>query len=160
MHPNVVVVAGALAAAGAHGSVRELEDSARTAVEASAALGCPVGAIANSLIFMADDQPVLILTSGAHRVDTSYVATLLGVQRVKRANPEQVRAATGQPIGGVAPVGHPRPVRTMVDTELEQYPVVWAAGGTPHTVFPTTYTELLRICSARPITVEPPPSSS
>ena len=159
MHPNVVVVANALAAAGAQGSVRELAESVRTAVDAAAALGCPVGAIANSLIFMADGRPVLILTSGAHRVDTGHVATLLGVQKVKRATPEQVRAATGQPIGGVAPVGHPRPVRTMLDTELEQYPVVWAAGGTPHTVFPTTYSELLRVCSAESITVEPPPAA-
>ncbi len=156
MHPNATVVAEALTSAGAQGTVRQLEDSARTAAEAAAALGCPVGAIANSLVFMADDQPVLILTSGAHRVDTAHVATLLGVRRVRRATPEQVRAATGQPIGGVAPVGHPKPVRTLVDTDLQQYEVVWAAGGTPHAVFPTTYPELLRICSAEPVTVQPP----
>ncbi len=155
MHPNVLVVAEALATAGAQGTVRQLADSARTAAEAAAALGCPVGAIANSLIFLADTQPVLILTSGAHRVDTAHVATLLGVGKVRRASPEQVRAATGQPIGGVAPVGHPQPVRTLVDTALQDYAVVWAAGGTPHTVFPTTYAELLRICSAEPVTVEP-----
>jgi prolyl-tRNA editing enzyme YbaK/EbsC (Cys-tRNA(Pro) deacylase) len=81
------------------------------------------------------------------------VAGQLGVHALRRATPEQVRAATGQPIGGVAPVGHPSPVRTFVDTALAAYPVVWAAGGTPHTVFPTSYPELLRICSAQPITV-------
>ncbi len=156
MHPNAAVVAEALGEAGAQGAVRQLEDSARTAAEAAAALGCPVGAIANSLVFMADDQPVLILTSGAHRVDTAHVATLLGVSKVRRATPEQVRAATGQPIGGVAPVGHPEQVRTLVDTDLQQYEVVWAAGGTPHTVFPTSFDELLRICSAEPVTVQPP----
>jgi len=153
MHPNTAAVAAALAQAGADGEVRELSDSARTAAEAASALGCDVGAIANSLVFMADDEPVLILTSGSHRVDTGYVAGQLGAAALRRANPDQVRAATGQPIGGVAPVGHPRPVRTLVDTSLSAYPVIWAAGGTPHTVFPTSYPELLRICSAQPITV-------
>jgi prolyl-tRNA editing enzyme YbaK/EbsC (Cys-tRNA(Pro) deacylase) len=153
MHPNTTAVAEALAAAGAQGEVRELTESARTAAEAAAALGCDVGAIANSLIFMADNNPVLILTSGGHRVDTAFVAGRLGVGALRRATPEQVRAATGQPIGGVAPVGHPEPVRTLVDVALEGYPVVWAAGGTPHTVFPTTYPELLRICHGEPVEV-------
>ncbi len=153
MHPNSTAVAAALASAGARGEVRELAESARTAAEAAAALGCDVGAIANSLIFMADDSPVLILTSGGHRVDTAFVAGRLGVGALRRATPEQVRAATGQPIGGVAPVGHPAPVRTLVDVVLERYPVVWAAGGTPHTVFPTTYPELLRICHGEPVEV-------
>ncbi len=156
MHPNAATVGQALADAGVAGSVRQLADSARTAALAAAALDCEVGAIANSLIFLADDAPLLILTSGAHRVDTGYVASLLGVGAVRRAAPEQVRAATGQPIGGVAPVGHPTPLRTLVDVALRDHPVVWAAGGTPHTVFPTSYDELLRICAAEPITVEPP----
>src|SRR6478609_3275638 len=153
MHPNTTAVADALAAAGAQGEVRELTESARTAAEAAAALGCDVGAIANSLIFMADDNPVMILTSGGHRVDTAFVAGRLGVGALRRATPEQVRAATGQPIGGVAPVGHPHSIRTFVDVALEPYPVVWAAGGTPHTVFPSTYVELLRICGAEPVEV-------
>ena len=155
MHPNTTAVATALAEAGAGGEVRALTESARTAAEAAAALGCDVAAIANSLVFMADGEPVLILTSGGHRVDTGYAAARLGVGVLRRATPEQVRAATGQPIGGVAPVGHPSPVRTLVDTALASYPVVWAAGGTPHTVFPTSYGELLRICAAEPITVTP-----
>jgi len=155
MHPNAAAVASALAEAGAAGEVRELTESARTAAAAATALGCDVAAIANSLVFMADGEAVLILTSGGHRVDTGYVAGQLGVGVLRRASPEQVRAATGQPIGGVAPVGHPSPVRTFVDTALAAYPVVWAAGGTPHTVFPTSYPELLRICAAEPVTVTP-----
>jgi len=155
MHPNTTAVAAALAEAGATGHVRELTESARTAAEAASALGCERGAIANSLVFTADGEPVLILTSGGHRVDTGHVAGQLGVGTLRRATPDQVRAATGQPIGGVAPVGHPRPVRTLVDVALAAYPVVWAAGGTPHTVFPTSYPELLRICAAEPVTVVP-----
>ncbi len=160
MHPNAQNVAQALASAGAQGQVRELADSARTAADAAAALGCEIAAIANSLIFMATTtskpgQPVLILTSGGHKVDTGYVATLLGVDKLSRAKPEQVRAATGQPIGGVAPVGHPEPVRTLVDVALQPFEVVWAAAGTPHTVFPTTYEELLRITGGEPIAVAP-----
>ena len=153
MHPNAAAVASALAEAGAAGEVRELTECARTAAAAATALGCDVAAIANSLVFMADGEAVLILTSGGHRVDTGYVAGQLGVGVLRRASPEQVRAATGQPIGGVAPVGHPSPVRTFVDTALAAYPVVWAAGGTPHRVFPTSYPELLRICAAEPVTV-------
>ena len=153
MHANTTAVAMALAEAGAGGEIRELTESARTAAEAASALGCDVAAIANSLVFMADAEPVLILTSGGHRVDTGHVAGQLGVGALRRATPEQVRAATGQPIGGVAPVGHPSPVRTLVDTALAAHPAVWAAGGTPHTVFPTSYPELLRICSAEAITV-------
>ena len=153
LHPNSTAVAAALADAGAAGEVRELAEAVRTAAQAASALGCDVGAIANSLIFMADGTPLLILTSGAHRVDTAWVGKQLGIGPLRRATPDEVRAATGQPIGGVAPVGHPSPVRTLVDVALEPYPVVWAAGGIPHAVFPTTYQELLRICAASPIRV-------
>lgn len=145
LHPNVQRVAAELARLGAAGTVRALPDEARTAAAAAAQLGVEVGAIANSLVFSAAGSPVLVLTSGAHRVDTVRVARLLGVSALRRADPEFVRAATGQSIGGVAPVGHPQPVRTLVDSALAGHPVVWAAGGTPHTVFPTTYGELLRI---------------
>lgn len=146
-------VVSALRAAGATGEVRVLDDSARTAAEAAAALGCEVGAIANSLVFTADGEPLLVLTSGAHRVDTAAVAALLGVQSVRRADPETVRAATGQVIGGVAPVGHPAPLRTLVDTALQTHDVVWAAAGHAHAVFPTTYDELLRLTGGRPAAV-------
>jgi prolyl-tRNA editing enzyme YbaK/EbsC (Cys-tRNA(Pro) deacylase) len=116
-----------------------------TAVAAAAARGIEPGQIANSLIFDADGKPLLVLTSGAHRVDTGKVAAGLGLAKLKRATPEFVREHTGQAIGGVAPLGHPKPVRTLVDTALEQFPVVWAAGGVPQTVFPITYAELLRV---------------
>lgn len=149
MHPSVENVITALRARGATGEVRVLADSARTAAEAAAALGCEVGAIANSLVFTADGAPLLVLTSGAHRVDTAAVAALLGVSTVLRADPDTVRAATGQVIGGVAPVGHPAPLDTLVDTALAAYDVVWAAAGHAHAVFPTTYEELLRLTGGR-----------
>jgi prolyl-tRNA editing enzyme YbaK/EbsC (Cys-tRNA(Pro) deacylase) len=145
MHPNVERVAAALREQGAPGEIIELAEPAPTAQAAADQVGCAVGAIANSLIFNADGAPLLVLTSGAHRVDTAKVATLIGAAKVKRATPEFVREATGQVIGGVAPVGHPAPVRTLVDVWLDKYDQVWAAGGVVHTVFPTTYEELLRI---------------
>jgi prolyl-tRNA editing enzyme YbaK/EbsC (Cys-tRNA(Pro) deacylase) len=153
MHPSAVNVATVLRELGVPGEVRELPDPAPTAVTAAAQLGCEVGAIANSLVFNADGAPLLVLTSGAHRVDTARVAALVGAASVKRADPEFVRQSTGQTIGGVAPVGHPAPLRTLVDTWLEPYDVVWAAGGHAHTVFPTSFAELVRITSGTPATV-------
>ena len=159
LHPNVRAVQDALESADARdGSgqlcrVRILPDAVHTAPAAADALGVTVGQIANSLIFDAGGDPLLVLTSGAHRVDTGKVATALGIDRLGRATPEFVREHTGQPIGGVAPVGHPKPLRTLVDTELAQYPEIWAAGGVPRAVFPTTYDELLRITSGAPTPV-------
>jgi prolyl-tRNA editing enzyme YbaK/EbsC (Cys-tRNA(Pro) deacylase) len=141
----VAEVAHALAEAGAAGPVHVLPETARTAAAAAAQLGVPVGAIANSLVFDVAGAPLLILTSGAHRVDVTKVAGLLGVPRLDRASPEFVREHTGQPIGGVAPLGHPTPIGTLVDVELARYDRVWAAAGHPHAVFPTTYDELLRL---------------
>jgi prolyl-tRNA editing enzyme YbaK/EbsC (Cys-tRNA(Pro) deacylase) len=146
VHPNCVRVDKILADAGMPGRVRILPDAAPTALAAAAQLGVEVGAIANSLVFAtAQDEPLLVLTSGAHRVDTAKVAALVGTERLKRATPEFVKAATGQAIGGVAPVGHPRPIRTLVDVDLARYEQVWAAGGIAHAVFPTTYHELLTL---------------
>ena len=127
------------------GAVRVLPEAAPTAASAAAQLGCEVGAIANSLIFAADGAPLLVMTSGAHRVDTSLVASLVGAAVVDRASAQAVREWTGQAIGGVGPVGHPAPIRTLVDTWLRKYDVIWAAAGHPHTVFPTTFDELVRI---------------
>lgn len=138
-----------LAAAGA---VVETDQTARTAPEAAAALGCEVGAIVKSLIFTADGGPVLVLLSGAHRVDTAALSAHLGGP-VRRASPEVVRAATGFAIGGVAPVGHPRPLATVVDPALADHQRIWAAAGTPNAVFPTTYAELLRLTAGRPTDV-------
>jgi prolyl-tRNA editing enzyme YbaK/EbsC (Cys-tRNA(Pro) deacylase) len=137
------------------GQVRELPEAAPTAATAAAQLGCEVGAIANSLIFDADGAPLLVMTSGAHRVDTAQVAALIGAARVARASASAVREWTGQAIGGVGPVGHPVPIRTLVDTWLSKYDVIWAAAGHPHTVFPTTFDELVRITDGTPAEVGP-----
>lgn len=155
MHPSVARVAEALRERGATGEPVELAESTRTAAEAAAALGCDVGAIASSLVFRADDEPLLVMTSGAHRVDTAHVAQVLGVQRVARADADLVREATGFAIGGVAPVGHPAPLRTLVDTALAEHDVLWAAAGHPHAVFPTSFDELLRLTGGTAVQVAP-----
>jgi prolyl-tRNA editing enzyme YbaK/EbsC (Cys-tRNA(Pro) deacylase) len=144
-HPRVAAFARLLAESGAAGQVRELADSARTAAAAAEQLGVPVGAIANSLVFDVDGTSLLVLTSGVHRVDVTQIAALLGVPGMRPASPEFVRRHTGQPIGGVAPIGHPEPIGTLVDIELARHERVWAAAGHPHAVFPTTYEELLRL---------------
>ncbi len=130
-----------------------LSDPAPTAVTAAAQVGCPVAAIANSLVFAADGEPLLVLTSGGHRVDTAKVAELVGAEHVGRADPQLVKDRTGMTIGGVAPVGHLTPVRTLVDVALADHPIVWAAAGHPHTVFPTTFDELVRITGGTPAEV-------
>jgi prolyl-tRNA editing enzyme YbaK/EbsC (Cys-tRNA(Pro) deacylase) len=160
VHPNVESVARILTTAAPGARIRHLEAAATTAALAAAALGCEVGAIANSLLFMASDgpggdRPLLIMTSGAHRVDLEFVAATQGTGRLRRATPQEVRASTGQPIGGVAPVAHPAPVPTLVDEALAAYPTVWAAAGTPQTVFPVTYVQLLAMTGGRPVAVTP-----
>jgi prolyl-tRNA editing enzyme YbaK/EbsC (Cys-tRNA(Pro) deacylase) len=150
---NVTGFGQLLGELGVKGEIRALPESARTAALAAAQVGCEVGAIANSLIFSADGGPLLVMTSGAHRVDTDRVARLVGAAAVDRADARSVREWTGQAIGGVAPVGHPRPIRTLVDTWLGRYDQIWAAAGHPHTVFPTTYAELLRITNGTPAEV-------
>ncbi|MFE3106314.1 YbaK/EbsC family protein [Kitasatospora indigofera] len=152
-HPNVRAVEAALRAGGASPDVRVLPETAPTAAAAAQQLDCPVGAIANSLVFDADGAPLLVLTSGAHRVDTAKLAALIGAARIRRATPEFVREHTGQPIGGVAPVGHPAPVRTLVDETLAAHPEVWAAAGHPHTVFPTTFEQLLALTGGTAVPV-------
>jgi prolyl-tRNA editing enzyme YbaK/EbsC (Cys-tRNA(Pro) deacylase) len=147
MHPNCAAVNEILQAAGVAGRVRLLDEAVTTARAAAEQLGCPVGAIANSLIFETFSKatagaPLLIMTSGAHQVDMRKVGEQLGSQ-LRRASPAFVREHTHQPIGGVAPVGHPKPIRTVVDRALAEFDELWAAGGIPHAVFPLTYHELL-----------------
>ena len=142
---SVLRVREALALLGARGEVRALDDSARTAREAADALGIEVGQIASSLIFLADGEPVLVVASGGHRVDEMQLAMVREVNSITKATADDVRKATWFAIGGVAPVGHPKPLRTIVDIALSRYDEVWAAGGHPHYVFPTSYDELLRI---------------
>jgi prolyl-tRNA editing enzyme YbaK/EbsC (Cys-tRNA(Pro) deacylase) len=145
MHPNCDAVNEILLAAGLPGRVRVLDHAVTTARAAAQHLGCPVGAIANSLIFETDTgTPLLIMTSGAHRVNLTKVGEQQGFA-LRRASPAFVREHTGQPIGGVAPVGHPRPIRTLVDCALAEFDELWAAGGIPDAVFPLTYDELLKL---------------
>lgn len=144
----------ALAERGSAAQVVVTDGSARTAAEAAQTLGCEVGAIGNSLVFMADGEALLVITSGAHRVDTAALARRLGKQKIKRATPDQVREATGQEIGGVAPVGHPAPVETVVDPDLGAYPDVWVAAGTPYSVFRTDLAELVRLTGGTVVQVD------
>ncbi len=146
-------VLAALRAAGIPPEVRRFDDPVPTAAAAAAALGCEVGAIANSLVFDADGAPLLVLASGAHRVDTRKVAALVGAERVRRATPEFVLAATGQEVGGVAPAGHPAPLRTIVDEDLTGYPRLWAGGGDHHTMIAVSYDELVRLTGGTPAAV-------
>src|SRR4051794_10971192 len=141
-------------ASGGGGRVVILPDSVHTAALAAEALGCEVGAIANSLLFDAAGSPVLILTSGAHRVDTAATAARIRVPALKRATPEFVREHTGQVIGGVSPLGHPSPVSTWIDVDLQQYDEIWAAAGHPAAVFATTYDELVAMTGATPTDVD------
>lgn len=155
-HPAVARVLAALRAAGAADAaagVRHLADSARTAREAADALGVEVSQIANSLVFDADGAPLLVLASGGRPVDTAVVARLVGAEAVRRASPDFVRAHAGVAIGGVAPVGHPAPLPTLVDDELAAHERVWAAAGHPHAVFPTSAAELVRVTGGRSATV-------
>lgn len=153
MHPTVERVVTVLRAAGVHGEVRELQDSSRTALQAAEALGCEVGAIASSLLFIADALPILVLTSGAHRVDEDRVAQLTGADVFRKATAAEVREHTGFAIGGVPPAGHPLPLRTYVDQALAAHPVLWAAAGHPHAVFATTFTELVALTGGQPAVV-------
>ena len=159
LHPAVVRVAAALRAGGVDVQVVVLDEHARTATAAAVQLGVEVAQIANSLIFAlppvdgAAAEPLLVLTSGAHRVDTVKVADLIGVDRLDRADAAFVRDRTGFAIGGVAPVGQPRPVRTVVDVSLAQHTEVWAAAGHPRTIFRTSYDQLLRLTGGTPVEV-------
>ncbi|WP_245155115.1 YbaK/EbsC family protein [Nocardioides sp. 1609] len=153
-HPSVSRFRAEHARLGGTGEIVILPDSVHTAVLAARALGCEPGAIANSLLFDAGGSPVLILTSGAHRVDQALVAERIGVPRLQRATPDFVRAHTGQVIGGVSPLAHPAPVPTYLDPWLERHPVVWAAAGHPAAVFSTTHDELLALTGATLVEVE------
>jgi prolyl-tRNA editing enzyme YbaK/EbsC (Cys-tRNA(Pro) deacylase) len=143
-----------LSAAGFAGEVRVLPEPVPTAAAAAAALACEVGAIANSLIFEADGAALLVVASGAHRVHPGRLARRLGTGKIRRADPGFVLAHTGQEVGGVAPVGHPSPVRTVVDRALAAYPVVWAGGGDEHTMFSTNFDELVKITGGTPADVD------
>jgi len=143
-----------LAEAGVESEIRILPDSARTAAEAAAAIGCDVAAIANSLVFVADGSPVLVMTSGGHRVDLEVLARSIGADAIGMAPASVVREATGQAIGGVAPVGHPARLRTYIDEALGDHPQIWAAAGHPHTVMPLTFESLRMLTDGEVIAVD------
>jgi prolyl-tRNA editing enzyme YbaK/EbsC (Cys-tRNA(Pro) deacylase) len=146
LKPSAQRVQDALAARGLPNQVRELEQTARSAAEAAAALGCEVGQIAKSLVFKGrgSGRAVLVIASGASRVDTARVEALLG-EPLDRPDADFVRAETGFAIGGIPPVGHARPLVTFIDEDLRRWPILWAAAGHPSAVFPLTPDELERL---------------
>ncbi len=155
LHASAQRVADALEAQGVLGPVNQFDVSTKTAADAAVALGCELGAIASCLVFVHDDDPVVIIKSGAFRVDVAQFLGIVGGVTLRRASVEEVRAATGQAIGGVSPVGWPGPLRVFIDTHLTQFEQLWAACGTPNAVFATSYDELIRLTGARPIALGP-----
>ena len=148
-------VLAALAENQIKGEVKILSETAKSAAEAANGLGIEVGQIASSIIFkLPDNSPLLVITSGRHRVDTELVATKLGMGELGRVDADYVKASSGFSIGGVSPIGWLNPPAvTLIDTALADYEVVWAAAGHPHAVYPTTYNELIKCTSARPLIV-------
>jgi prolyl-tRNA editing enzyme YbaK/EbsC (Cys-tRNA(Pro) deacylase) len=155
MHPSTQKVFAALREAGYQGEVLELQESTRTAVEAAAAAGCELGQIVKSLVFVLEPsgEPVLLLVSGENRVHEKHVGKLLG-GKLKRADADFVREATGYAIGGIPPIGHINPIKTYLDEDLQQYKLVWGAAGTPHAIFEIPMDELLRITNCEIICVK------
>jgi prolyl-tRNA editing enzyme YbaK/EbsC (Cys-tRNA(Pro) deacylase) len=139
----------ALAEHGLDIAVRELPQSTRTASQAAQAIGCDLGAIVKSLLFLADGKPVLVLVAGDRRADPILLRTVLGAGQVAMANADRVRAETGFTIGGVPPVGHSRPLQVHIDRSLSRFETVWAAAGGPNAVFPIQYTTLVRITAGQ-----------
>lgn len=136
------------------GKIKVLSDSARTAQEAANGLGIEVGQIASSLIFkLPDGTPLLVITSGRHRVDVELVASKLEIEKLDRVDAAYVKEISGFSIGGVAPIGWISPATILIDQALSEYEVVWAAAGHPHAVYPTSYSELLECTGAKPMVV-------
>jgi prolyl-tRNA editing enzyme YbaK/EbsC (Cys-tRNA(Pro) deacylase) len=148
-HPNVRRVAEAAAMAGLPIEIRRFPEGTRTAEDAARAVGCSVGQIVKSLVFVVDDDAVVALVSGANRLDPTRLAQAVGGRRARRATGEEARLATGFAIGGVPPLGHTRPLTVVVDPDLFAHEVVWAAAGLPDAVFPVRPDELARAAGAR-----------
>jgi prolyl-tRNA editing enzyme YbaK/EbsC (Cys-tRNA(Pro) deacylase) len=134
---------------GVEPEVRRFPEGTKTAEAAARAVGCEIGQIVKSLVFMADGNPLLALTSGANRADPQRLGVLVGGAEVRRADPEEARAATGFAIGGTPPFGHPGQVTVLIDRDLLGYDLLWAAAGTPDAVFPITPPDLLRATGAK-----------
>ena len=140
--------AQAARAQGLHPEPRRFPEGTKTADEAARAIGCDIGQIVKSLIFVADGEPLLALTSGSNRVDESKLAAVVGADGVRRATPEEARAATGFAVGGTPPFGHAKPIRAFCDRDLLLHEDVWAAAGTPDSVFPLAPADLVRVSGA------------
>jgi prolyl-tRNA editing enzyme YbaK/EbsC (Cys-tRNA(Pro) deacylase) len=140
---------------GVKGEINILADTARTAIDAANGLGIEVGQIASSLIFrLPSGNPLLIITSGRHRVDTALVAKKLGIAELGRADADYVKEVSGYSVGGVSPIGWiTKPEITLIDQALNDYDVVWAASGHPHAVYPTSFNELMKCTGAQPMFV-------
>ncbi len=154
-NPSVIRVTALLKELGCTGEVTILSDSARTALDAAQALGIEVGQVASSIVFkLPSGNPLLVITSGRHRVDTELVARNLGVEKLYRADADFVKNASGFSIGGVSPVGWVnKPEITVIDLALDEHEVAWAAAGHPHSVYPTSFSELQRVTGATPMAV-------
>jgi len=154
-NPSVIRVTALLKELGCTGDVTVLSDSARTALDAANALGIQVGQVASSIVFkLPSGNPLLVITSGRHRVDTDLVAKHLGVEKLHRADADFVKNASGFSIGGVSPVGWVnKPEIILIDEALNDYDAVWAAAGHPHAVYPTSFAELLECTGAKPMVV-------
>ena len=138
---------------GVKGEVIQTQETARTADEAAATLGVQVGQIVKSLVFEADGETVLVLTSGENKVDTNKVAIAFNVSKVGKADADKTREVTGYAIGGVPPLGHSTKMKILIDETFKKFDEIWAAAGHPHAVYPTTYNELIKCTSARPLIV-------
>lgn len=147
LHPTTQKVAAAAHEIGLDITIKEFEETTRTAEDAARAIGCTVAQIVKSLLFVVNDQPVMALVSGPNRLDEAKLATLCGVgkKKVKRADADTVREATGFAIGGVPPFGHTRKLAVYIDQDFWQFEVIWAAAGTPKAVFAITPNELKRV---------------
>jgi prolyl-tRNA editing enzyme YbaK/EbsC (Cys-tRNA(Pro) deacylase) len=149
MHANVARVVAAAADAGLELDVQRFAEETRTAAEAARAVGCEVGQIVKSLVFMADEEPVLALVSGEHQLDPERLASALGAETVRRATGDEARRATGYAIGGVPPLGHASPLPILIDRHLLRHDLVWAAAGLPDAVFPAHPRQLAEAAGAR-----------
>ncbi|MEZ5270501.1 MAG: YbaK/EbsC family protein [Microthrixaceae bacterium] len=148
MHANVERFLEAAATRGLAIDPSRFPEGTRTAQDAAAAVGCDVGQIVKSLVFVLDAAPVVALVSGSNRLDEQKLATTLGGEQVRRADAEVVRDSTSYPIGGVPPFGHSSDLPTAIDRDLLAHDVVWAAAGTPNDVFAVDPAELVRVCGA------------
>lgn len=157
-HPNIERVRAVLHEMGIEAQPVEFAESTRTSAEAAVAIGTTVEQIAKSLVFLADGSPLLVIASGVNRVDTKKLGALLNA-KISRADADAVRQATGFPIGGVPPVGHATPLRTVIDEDLLAFPTIWAAAGTPNAVFQTTPADLRKMTGGQVANIKEAPKS-